>query len=356
MRVYLLNCQNSVGPKQCGLHRLLLQELWRSGTITCVTVARTDDVRKPKPICPPRIRNLVADFAIYTSLSLDCLDDLAIEAPCAARLVLAMNLPLRLAQRLRPLWSTSASTRALSATTRVAQDEQWPQRTPLGPYYDCIINTPAPPPISDKPPSSADPEVLPSDSKPEPAPAPTKKKPGRKPKNKTSTLANPTPSGSPTSDPPVPPHSATDDAAERARRVFGSPELKLQYEAERHAERKAQSTYLAGVMVPPRPEEPDNCCMSGCVNCVWDLYRDEIEEWSAKKNEAQVRMRQAAGSGKKSDMTPETKMNVEAGEAKIAKDLWDNDAFQSVPVGIREFMKLEKKLKSTHAEEGSSGS
>lgn len=25
----------------------------------------------------------------------------------------------------------------------------------------------------------------------------------------------------------------------------------------------------AGVIVPARPEEPLNCCQSGCVHCVW---------------------------------------------------------------------------------------
>lgn len=36
-----------------------------------------------------------------------------------------------------------------------------------------------------------------------------------------------------------------------------------------------------------RPIEPDNCCMSGCAVCVWDTYYEEIEEWTIrKKNKA----------------------------------------------------------------------
>ena len=70
--------------------------------------------------------------------------------------------------------------------------------------------------------------------------------------------------------------SQKDDAVTKARVVFGS---RLAGPAQRRAEINALSRNVAGVLVPPRPEEPDNCCMSGCVNCVWDIYRDEMEEW-----------------------------------------------------------------------------
>lgn len=47
-----------------------------------------------------------------------------------------------------------------------------------------------------------------------------------------------------------------------------------------------------------RPQEPDNCCMSGCVNCVWDVYREEVEEWASRKKEREMKglMRVTAGS------------------------------------------------------------
>lgn len=46
---------------------------------------------------------------------------------------------------------------------------------------------------------------------------------------------------------------------------------------------------------------------------------------------------------------------VAVGNAKIAKDLWDDEVYQTVPVGIREFMKQEKRLKERHEREGTSG-
>lgn len=34
--------------------------------------------------------------------------------------------------------------------------------------------------------------------------------------------------------------------------------------------------------IPPPPEkpEPGDCCGSGCVRCVWDVYYDELDEYN----------------------------------------------------------------------------
>lgn len=34
--------------------------------------------------------------------------------------------------------------------------------------------------------------------------------------------------------------------------------------------------------IPPPPEKPlpGDCCGSGCVRCVWDIYYDELEEYN----------------------------------------------------------------------------
>ncbi|KAG2239297.1 hypothetical protein Bca4012_024046 [Brassica carinata] len=31
---------------------------------------------------------------------------------------------------------------------------------------------------------------------------------------------------------------------------------------------------------PPEKPEPGDCCGSGCVRCVWDVYYDELEEYN----------------------------------------------------------------------------
>ncbi|KAF8097886.1 hypothetical protein N665_0279s0016 [Sinapis alba] len=32
--------------------------------------------------------------------------------------------------------------------------------------------------------------------------------------------------------------------------------------------------------LPPEKPEPGDCCGSGCVRCVWDVYYDELEEYN----------------------------------------------------------------------------
>ena len=157
-------------------------------------------------------------------------------------------------------------------------------------------------------------------------------------------------------EPPPPDSPSTGPQQEtlaKARIVFGS---KLAGPAERRKEIEAASQTIAGVVVPPRPEEPDNCCMSGCVNCVWDLYRDEMEEWAAKSAEARTKIQ----AQRKEDQGSNTVLVGEGFPSHVATSIDDDgggsetnwgptgtegDLFDDIPVGIREFMKTEKKLR-----------
>ncbi|TWU76036.1 hypothetical protein ED733_007283 [Metarhizium rileyi] len=237
--------------------------------------------------------------------------------------------------------------RHFSTSTISSKDEQWPQRTPLGDYYTSILHDPIPYPFSHKPeepPSTADPSVLPPHKRP--------KMPATKPKSKAQSVAAGAPSSPPELEPAPPPQTAQD----RARIIFGSRLLGPAEQRDKLALRRAKSTYVAGVLVPPRPEEPDNCCMSGCVNCVWDQFREDMEEWSAKKMEAQRRLKTGSGTMDADGGGSETNWDVPSvGNDKIAKDFWDEEVYRSVPVGIREFMKQEKRLKERHAREGTVG-
>lgn len=113
-----------------------------------------------------------------------------------------------------------------------------------------------------------------------------------------------------------------------------------------------------GVTIPPRPGEPDNCCMSGCAHCVWDDYRDDMEGWLERIEEAKAK---AAPTGPTADMRQSPRAEVDSASTSMDDDgggsdtNWPmpaptEDVFANIPVGIREFMKTEKKLKQKHHE------
>ena len=135
---------------------------------------------------------------------------------------------------------------------------------------------------------------------------------------------------------------------------------------------------INGIVIPPRPKEPDNCCMSGCVNCVWDMYREDLESWAQLKSQAEKRSRVKEGvasagvdgsgnqDGRKLNMAAngnprghgmvgetikEEQDNSDAAAVQVDQELFDN-----VPVGIREFMKQEKRLREKRARERSDSS
>lgn len=141
---------------------------------------------------------------------------------------------------------------------------------------------------------------------------------------------------------------------ERAAKLFGNIKGSGY---ERRTPRAPDETWqtINGVPIPPRPGEPDNCCMSGCVHCVWDDYRDDIEQWAARTKEAQAK---AEGSSNQS--TPKIQMNrpeVENASSSMDDDgggsegLWQSppetadELFAGIPIGIREFMNVEKRIR-----------
>ncbi|KAH7323614.1 putative UPF0651 protein, mitochondrial [Rhexocercosporidium sp. MPI-PUGE-AT-0058] len=163
----------------------------------------------------------------------------------------------------------------------------------------------------------------------------------------------------------APPISTTPAAADPGPSILFSS--RLSSPLERRSEIKKKSVLIAGVWVPPKPDEPDNCCMSGCVNCVWDRYGDELEEWAAARKEADVALRKEKslekGKRRRAGGAVHTALSMDddGGGSDtnwgtgLETDFTSEDLFKGVPVGIREFMKQEKRLKEKHAKEGTSG-
>lgn len=101
-----------------------------------------------------------------------------------------------------------------------------------------------------------------------------------------------------------------------------------------------------------RPEEPDNCCMSGCVNCVWDTYREEVEEWAANRKKREAEERRAVQVGEAQEVEGSV---GDLGGLGEAGDTEAGALFEGVPVGIKEFMALEKRLRGKERERDRGG-
>lgn len=154
---------------------------------------------------------------------------------------------------------------------------------------------------------------------------------------------------------------------DRARVVFGSRLAGSGYERRSSDTPDATWRTINGVPVPPRPAEPDNCCMSGCVHCVWDDYRDEVEGWAVRLQEAQAKAGAGVGS---SGPAVSAKIGMRRSEVADASTSMDDDGgggetnwgcsdpgelFSSIPVGIREFMRTEKRLRERHRRQQQGG-
>ncbi|KAF4626743.1 hypothetical protein G7Y89_g11412 [Cudoniella acicularis] len=238
------------------------------------------------------------------------------------------RLLIRTSQRLR----FAPSLRTIQTRQNSSNKPSTHQANPIGDYYASILESSSPA-ISSKPPTTATSSTPPISSVAELAPS--------------------------TPEPAI---------------LFSS---RLSSPLERRSEIKKKSVLVAGLWVPPKPDEPDNCCMSGCVNCVWDRYGEELEEWAVARKAADQALRKEnslekgrkrrhgtglsgtglmLGEGEKGAQHTMVSMDDGGSESNwgtgLDTDFTSEELFKGVPVGIREFMKQEKRLKEKHAREG----
>lgn len=138
-------------------------------------------------------------------------------------------------------------------------------------------------------------------------------------------------------------------SSDRVKKLFGQ----LGSRQDRRLEAQRHAISIAGLKLSPRPLQPTNCCMSGCVNCVWELYKDELAEWKEKRAEIKRKLLfeqrdlewpvQVLGpepEGRQSGHTAGDRAKL---EAKIEAD---KNADDDLDVGIKAFLKMEKRLKA----------
>ncbi|OBA23763.1 hypothetical protein METBIDRAFT_20092, partial [Metschnikowia bicuspidata var. bicuspidata NRRL YB-4993] len=109
---------------------------------------------------------------------------------------------------------------------------------------------------------------------------------------------------------------------------------------------------IGGVKVPHRPLEPDNCCMSGCINCVWEMYNDDVKDWNTQRKKAAAALVAKGGVWpedfhppiellKPENLPPSLALQARGNNPKGDEEPWDK-----VPVQIRVFAEMEKKIKA----------
>lgn len=139
-------------------------------------------------------------------------------------------------------------------------------------------------------------------------------------------------------------------AEEKIAKVFGG---RIKGETRQSSSRMniGQPRMIAGVSVPEKPIEPDNCCMSGCINCVWEMYNDDIKDWNAKRKEAALKLVEKGGVWP-ADFHPPVQFlpsqNLPgqiAEKAKTSRKELEKESWGNVPVLIKVFAEMEKKMK-----------
>lgn len=126
--------------------------------------------------------------------------------------------------------------------------------------------------------------------------------------------------------------------------VFGGSSKHAKKSSRRDVSYRDNHRLIAGVSVPQRPIEPDNCCMSGCINCVWELFNEDMEEWKHKRTEA-AKALMAKGEGKwPKDWDAPPKIL----DSKYIHGSHDEnpEEVSGMPVGLRVFMNFENKKKA----------
>ncbi|CAO3614162.1 unnamed protein product [Cunninghamella blakesleeana] len=84
------------------------------------------------------------------------------------------------------------------------------------------------------------------------------------------------------------------------------------------------------IVLPDKPPPPENCCMSGCVHCVYDIYQEDMELYKEQLDNIRNRFKAA---GKE---LPD-----------ILKRKKDKKIDDEMDPTMRAFLEMEKKLNSS---------
>ncbi|CAE6465657.1 unnamed protein product [Rhizoctonia solani] len=105
-----------------------------------------------------------------------------------------------------------------------------------------------------------------------------------------------------------------------------------------------KAIYLGGIKIPqrPKPPESDECCMSGCAVCVYDLYLSSLDDYKKEARSVRGRLRERSIPIHK---WPEDLQKQERREATADKEEEKEglDSLDLDPI-MKGFLMLEKQL------------
>ncbi|GJJ72179.1 hypothetical protein EMPS_04536 [Entomortierella parvispora] len=101
----------------------------------------------------------------------------------------------------------------------------------------------------------------------------------------------------------------------------------------------ADSTNYHGFAIPIKPTPPgaEDCCMSGCAHCIYDIYEDDRQEYKRKLAVVLTEI-EKTGLAPPPNLTPSANSK---GSGTNSKDDEDRD----MDPGMKAFLELERKLK-----------
>ncbi|KAG8698571.1 hypothetical protein FRC11_014336 [Ceratobasidium sp. 423] len=106
----------------------------------------------------------------------------------------------------------------------------------------------------------------------------------------------------------------------------------------------SKDIYLGGIKIPqkPKPPESDECCMSGCAVCVYDLYLSALDDYKkeARAVRSQLRERSVPVDKWPEDLQEQERKDASADKKDEEVGLEGLDMDPS----MKAFLMLEKKL------------